>query len=436
MTGSARDAAYEALERCRKDQAWSGASLDGCIRKYALEPRDASLATRLCLGVLQNERYLDYYIDRFCTHPPEPKLRQVLRIGAYQLLFLDKIPAYSAVSETVALCSRVGLARARGMANAVLRRLSDCAHELPPLPSGDPAETLSLRYSHPRWLVERLLSEHDAAFTEAFLRANNEPAPLCLQVNTLKVSEREYCRSLDRLSIPYRASALPGCLLLDGGTVGSLPGYEDGLFYVQDLAARASVAAADPKPGDRVLDACAAPGGKSFSAAVAMQGEGSILSCDIHANKLQRLQSGAERLGISCIQTMLRDGREPSEAFSGAFDLVLADVPCSGLGVIRKRPEIRKKNSEGVDALPSIQAALLDNLALFVRPGGTLLYSTCTVLNAENADLVRAFLARHPEYEPEDFEVGGFRSRNGCYAFWPQIDGTDGFFAAKLRRIQ
>ena len=356
MAGSARDAAFDALERCRKDQAWSGASLDGCIRNYGLDPRDAALATRLCLGVLQNEAYLDHYIDLFCSNPPEQRLRQVLRIGAYQLLFLDKIPAYSAVSETVALCRRVGLSRAAGMANAVLRRLSERAHDLPPLPEGDIAETLSLRYSHPKWLVERLLNDHDAAFTEAFLRANNEPAPLCLQINTLKVSTRDYQNALERLSIPYRETAIPGCLLLEGGTVASLPGYEEGLFFVQDLAARAAVAAAVPGPGDRVLDACAAPGGKSFSAAIAMRGEGSILACDIHAKKLQRIQEGADRLGIPCIRTQLRDGREPSDAFSGAFDVVLADVPCSGLGVIRKRPEIRKKNVADIDALPAIQS--------------------------------------------------------------------------------
>ena len=186
----------------------------------------------------------------------------------------------------------------------------------------------------------------------------------------------------------------------------------------------------------RVLDTCAAPGGKSFAAAMEMKNEGTILSCDLHEKKLRLIDAGAERLGIGILETMARDAREEKPDWIGAFDLVMTDVPCSGLGVIGKRPEIRWKSEEELSALPDIQAAIMDRAASFVRPGGVLLYSTCTVLDAENGEQIHRFLARHPEYQAEEFQVGDWESRDGMLAFWPHIHGTDGFFAAKLRRKQ
>ena len=439
MPGSARRAALQALERCRKDGAWSAQAMDRVIRSQELERRESALASRLCLGVLQNDRYLDHYIDHYCTRNGdklEPKLRDILRLGAYQLLFLDKIPPRAAVNESVALCRGAGLDRASGLVNAVLRRLAENRDKLPPIPGEGTAEWLSIRYSHPLWLAERLMREHDYAFAEAFLAADNQVPPLCLQVNTLRVSPAEYCRMLDEAEIAYETHPeLPGCLTLSGGAVTELPGYGEGLFYVQDRAARTAVEIAGPEPGMQVLDACAAPGGKSFAAALRMQNTGSICACDIHEKKLERIRSGAERLGITILSVEARDARQPLPECAGRFDLVLADVPCSGLGVIGKRPEIRRKTEAEIAGLPEIQRAILENLSDFVKPGGTLLYSTCTVLDAENRDVVTDFLRRHEEFAPAAFSVGDRASRDGMYTFWPQIDGTDGFFAAKLIRI-
>ena len=438
MENAARKAALEALERCRRDGAWSAVSLDAVQKKHALDRRDAALAARLCLSVLQNAAYLDHYIGLYSARSAEslqPQLRDILRLGACQLIFFDKIPARAAVNESVALCRGAGLERASGLVNAVLRRIAENRDALPPIPGEETAAYLSLRWSHPLWLVERLLGEHDYAFTEAFLRANNETPPLTIQVNTRKVSAEDYKRALMRAEIPFREfEALPGCLELEGGAVSALPGFEEGLFYVQDRAARCAVAAAGAESGMRVLDACAAPGGKSFAAALAMGDEGSVLSCDIHEKKLRLIESGAQRLGLGCIETRAQDARAAVPAFREAFDLVLADVPCSGLGVIRKRPEIREKREEDIDGLPAVQSAILQTLAGYVKPGGTLLYSTCTVLRAENEELVACFLRGNPGFEPADFRIGGVRSHSGCYTFWPHIDGTDGFFAARLKR--
>ena len=438
MQNASRLAALEALERCRRDAAWSAAALDGIIKKYQLDQRDSALASRLCLGVLQNSSYCDYYIDLYCNtrgNTIQLKLRDVLRLGVYQILFLDKIPLHAAVNESVSLCRALGMDRAAGLVNAVLRRVAENRNALPPIPGEGTATYLSIRYSHPLWLIERLLKENSYSFVEAFLAADNEPKGLCIQVNTRKVSEEDYIHALTRRGIACKTwEGLPGCLTLEGGQVTALPGYEEGLFYVQDRAARCAVEAAGAKPGMRVLDTCAAPGGKSFAAALAMEDRGEILSCDIHEKKLRLIESGAQRLGLSCVHTRAGDAREDVEAFHGSFDLVLTDVPCSGLGVIGKRPEIRNKTDKEIAALPNIQRDILQAASNYVKPGGTLMYSTCTILREENQDVVCSFLKSNPHFEAVNFKIGTIQSQGGMYTFWPQIDGTDGFFAAKLRR--
>ena len=430
---NAREAALEALMRCRRDGAWSGDVLDSILKRAGLDRRDAALASRLCLGVLQNDRLCDFYIDSFCHTKLEPPVRDILRLGVYQLLFLDRIPARAAVSETVELCRTRGYARAAGLVNAVLRRIAD-AESLPEIPGEGTAACLATRYSHPEWLCAYLIKEKGYAFAEAFLKKNNEPPKLFIQVNTLKVSTADYIRALQRADLPFEAVEPEGCIALDGGLATELPGFEEGLFYVQDRAARLAVEIAAPENGMRVLDACACPGGKSFAAAIRMENRGSILSCDIHEKKLRVLQSGAERLGVEIIETRPMDASAFDPALENAFDLVIADVPCSGLGVIAKKPEIRSKDPAELRGLPAIQSAILENLSRYVKPGGTLLYATCTIMKEENEGVALRFLETHKNYEAEAFACCGGASDSGMYTFWPNVDETDGFFAAKLKR--
>lgn len=436
MQHTARDAALEAIVRCRRDDAWSGASIDNVINKYGLDRRDAALAAKLSLGVLQNSSLCDFYIDSYCKSNLEPKLRDILRMGVYQLLFLDRIPARAAVDEAVKLCKRQGLAKASGLANAVLRKISDNIDALPEIPGKGAGEYLTVKYSHPLWIADYVVRAHGYDFAEQFLAANNSEPGLDIQVNRLRCSVEDYASMLHEKGLEYKLEEPEGGLSLSGGSATSLPGFDEGLFYVQDRAARMAVEIAGAKPGMRVLDCCSSPGGKSFAAAIAMNNVGSILSCDIHEKKLRLVKSGAERLGINIISTAAMDARSFNESMAGAFDLVIADVPCSGMGVIAKKPEIRNKAWEDIKGLPAIQRDMIQNVSRYVAPGGTLLYSTCTVIKEENEDVVTAFLEHNSNFVPEAFELCGVSAGNGMYTFWPNVDGTDGFFAAKLRKIK
>ncbi|MBQ7474030.1 MAG: 16S rRNA (cytosine(967)-C(5))-methyltransferase RsmB [Oscillospiraceae bacterium] len=437
---TAREAAFEILERCRKDSAWASSAADSVIRSRLLDRRDAALASAITLGVLQNREYFNYLISAFCTSSPgkmEGKVLTVLQIGVCQLVLLDRIPARAAVNETVALCKTAGLDRAKGLVNAVLRRIAERRESLPEVPGKGTADYLAVRYSHPLWLAERLIKEKGYPFTEALFAADNCPQPLDIQINTLRISTETYCRMLEEEGIAYQIPAFPAdCVSLSGGTVEMLPGFMDGFFYVQDRAARTAVDIAGLRPGMKVLDACACPGGKSFAAAMNMEGKGDILSCDIHEKKLALVARNAERLQLSILRTECCDARRFDPAYTEAFDAVIADVPCSGFGVIGKKPEIRSKTPEEIAELPAIQEKILDNLSRYVRPGGILIYSTCTILREENESVVEFFLDENRAFSTCDFSIADRDSVNGCYTFYPNVDGTDGFFVAKLKKEQ
>ena len=430
----AREAAVFALERTRRDGAWSSALSDAMKTKYDLDSRSLSLAVSISLGVLQSTALLDYYIDLNSKSASkiEPKVRDIMRSGAYQLIFMDKIPASAAVNESVSLCKKLGYSRASGFCNAVLRKIASCSDKLPEPPGKGTAQYLSVKYSHPRQLAQYIVDRRGYDAAEAFLAADNTIPDTCLQVNTLKITPDELMARLLAESIPCSMHPwLPNCIVT-AGSVSSMPGFGEGLFYVQDPAAKCAVLAAALEPGMYVLDSCAAPGGKSFAAAIAMRNEGSIDSCDLHDKKIRLISEGAQRLGLSCINAFSHDAREQ---FYRQYDAIIADVPCSGYGVIRKKPEIRYKPLEDSASMPAIQAAILENLSQYVKPGGVIVYSTCTVLERENEDVVKAFLRAHAEFSAEGFTLpNGETAADGYITFWPDIDGTDGFFVSKLRR--
>ncbi len=436
---SARQTALDVLVRCRTRKAWADAALGPLLRQRGLTGADAALCSRIVYGVLQNQALLDFYLAAWCSQKPEhlqPPLLDILRIGLYQILFLDKIPVSAAVNESVELAKASGRGSAAGLVNAVLRRAARERDHLPPIPDKDHIAYLSTKYSHPRWLVKRLtalLGEE----TESFLAADNTPAPLTIQVNPLKTRAEDLTAALAAQGVTARPHPwVPGCLELTGvGDLTVLDPFQKGEFLVQDGAAALVARVAGVEPGDRVLDVCAAPGGKSFSAAFAMADRGRIIACDLHENKLKRVQEGARRLGLGCVETVAADGRNFRPEWENLFDTVLVDAPCSGLGIIRKKPDARYKTLESLFTLPVVQDAILRNAARYVRPGGTLVYSTCTILPEENQQVTEAFLAETPEFERTPFDLPEpVGKTEGEITLWPHRHGTDGFYICRMTR--
>lgn len=422
-----REAALEAMRRMRRAGDFSSDAVDGVITQSALEPREAAFCTRIVRETLQNLYFIDYYLNLWSNTPTkrlEPAVLDILRISAAQLLFMDRVPPSAAVNEGVKLCAKSGCKRASGLVNSVLRRVSENRDALPEIPGEGTAEYLSTRYSHALWQVRELIERRGYDGARSVLERNNAEPPLTLQTNTIRTTAEELADMLRAAGFEPVAGASPGELRLRGaGRADLLPGYSEGLFYVQDGAARLAVRESGVKPGMTVLDACAAPGGKSFGAAIQMNGAGRIISCDVQEKKLRRISDGAARLGLDCIETRRMDARRPEEELIGAADVVIADAPCSGLGVIAKKPEIRFKSESDLEALPGIQLDILRGLAECVKPGGTLLYSTCTLRKCENEDVIAAFLS-----ENSGFGVQEMRT------LWPDIDDSDGFFVCRMVR--
>lgn len=437
--GSARETAVLTLAACEKQGAWSDVHLKRSIREQELDRRDAALCARLCYGVQQNKLLLDWRLARVCSMKLEKLEARVLcdlRVAAYQLLFLDRIPASAAVNEAVELAKRHSRnPRAAGMVNGVLRSLLREGKTVE-ITEPDKVKRLSIQYSHPQWLVEEFIALLGQESAQALLEEDNRQPPTMAQVNTLKTTAEKLTDELREAGVEVEPHPwLAGCLLLMGtGDLERLAPFQRGEFYVQDAASRLAVLAAGPAPGQRVLDCCAAPGGKSFAAAIAMENQGELISCDIHPHKIKLLEAGRDRLGLSMIAPALQNAAQRREDWAEGFDMVFTDVPCSGLGIIRKKPDIRYKDPKPLRSLPRVQREILDNCAQYVRPGGVLLYSTCTVLPRENGDVVDGFLSCHPEFALESFELPHLGVQPGRITFWPHIHGTDGFFAAKLRK--
>ncbi len=431
----AREAAVQALLACEKRGAWSDAYINGLFSREAPERRERALAYRICAGVLQNREACDWYLQPYVKGKLQSVIRAILRSAVYQIAFMDRIPVSAAVHEAVELAKRLGNPGAARLVNAVLRRLT--SNELPPLPRGDDAESLSVRFSHPEpWVIyfQTLLGTEK---TKSLLSLNNLPAPVSFRVNRLKAAPEEAASVLEAEGISLRPGIMDGFFSAENtGDITGLRAFRDGFVTVQDQAAALPVFAASPEPGMQVLDCCAAPGGKSFFLAELMGNRGSILACDLHGNKLRRIEDGAQRLGINMIETCAADAAKPPDAMKERFDIVLADVPCSGMGVIRKKPEIRYKSMDQVSTLPKAQLAILEGAAACLKPGGVLVYSTCTLLREENEAVTDAFLSRHAEYRREAFSLPEpfGRCADGQRTVWPFEFETDGFYLCRMRK--
>ena len=436
---SARETALQVLTSMRKEEGWANSLLKEQIARDRLDRRDAALATRLVYGVVQNRLKLDFYLQQLLTgklNQLRPVVRDILHLGLYQLMFMDKIPASAAVNESVALAKRYckKMANAASLINGVLRSADRMKGQLK-----EPG-SLSQRYSHPENLVALFRGYVGEAHLEKMLMANNEAPETVIQVNTLKTTAARLLESLEGEGVSARPHPwMKNCLILGStGAIEHLKAFQRGEFYVQDAAARLAVDVAELKPGMRVVDCCAAPGGKSFAAALALEGEGEIFASDLHEHRVSLIEKGAARLGFENITASQRDASVEKTEWENTMDAVLVDVPCSGYGIIRKKPDIRYKDPDTMKELPQLQLQILLAQAKQVKAGGTLIYSTCTLVRRENEGVVEKFLKDHPEFHLEPLPLPAEFDRNttGMLTLVPGEHDTDGFFIARLRRSE
>ncbi|MBQ9760822.1 MAG: 16S rRNA (cytosine(967)-C(5))-methyltransferase RsmB [Clostridia bacterium] len=425
MAKSARALAVEILGRCTSAEQYSNLALDTAIKRNDLAATDRALLTALVYGVIEKKLTLEYHISVLAKRPIgeiAPAVRILLSVGLYQLAYMDRIPTHAAVNETVELAPK----RAKGFVNAIMRAYcrAEGKIELPDREQ-DLIRFLSVKYSFDERVCARFVEEFGAERAEALLASFGVQPPLTLRVNTLKITREEL---LERLAeqgfdaMPTKESRT-GILVRGNAPVRELYGFAEGLFFVQDEASQLCTEAVGAEAGMTVLDLCACPGSKSFGIALDMKNEGRVCSCDLHENKLSLVRDGAARLGISIVETYARDARNTREEWIGRADRVLCDVPCSGFGVFAKKPELRYKDPERSRDLPAIQTNILRTAAGYVKRGGRLIYSTCTLLPQENEENVERFLREHP-----DFTLVRERTLT------PLEDGTDGFYFAVLER--
>jgi len=438
---TAREVALEVLLAVERDGAYANLALDAALTRHRLAPRDRALVTELVYGTLRRRNTLDWALAPHSRRPLsslDAAVRNILRLGAYQLLYLEGIPARAACNESVETARRFGFTSAAGLVNAVLRHLQRSLPLVFPDAREDPASHLALYHSHPRWLVAEWLETYGFEETAALLAAGNLPAPFTVRANTLKTTPAELARRLEAAGVPATpARFAPEGLYLEKAAAAENPLFAAGWYFIQDEAAMLAARALAPSPGALVIDLCSAPGGKTTHLAALMGGGGQILAVDVHPHRLDLLAENCRRLGVANVRGHLADGRS-LPGYHARADFVLVDAPCSGLGVLRRRPDLRwRKSPEDMAGLAVLQAELLDEAARCLRPGGVVVYSTCTIRRAENEAQVEGFLARHPAFQrgelplPPALTAG---SVTGQVQLLPHRHRTDGFFIARLVR--
>jgi len=443
----ARDLAVQVLERVRSGR-FAEHALSEALTRTSLRQEERALATELVYGVVRWQRRLDAIIDR-CTEGSgkrvKPAVRDILRVALYQLILLEKVPAHAAVNEAVNQVRRRFAAGPAGFVNAVLRNALRNLTAVDPAPTDDPA-SLAMHFSHPDWLVNRWLSEIGLEATRRVLAHNNARASVDLRVNTLKTTNQEFGEILRQAGYSGAWSAFaPHAIRLEAvhGPIQSLPGYRNGLFAVQDVASQMIAALLKAEPGHRILDACAAPGGKTAHLAALTGNKAGLVAVDCDAIRLEETRENLQRLGIEGLELRAGDSRALEFVKSlGTFDRILLDAPCTGLGVLRHNPEAKYRLlEEELAAFGARQLRLLRTVAQVLNPGGLLVYSVCTVSREETSDVIEGFLDAQPHFslealDPAELPLAGLTTPRGYFSTFPPPVGEpmDGFFAARIRR--
>jgi len=417
---SARECALRALINIAKNGAYSDKAVDSALSGTDFDARDRALVTNIVYGTVSNRLLIDYRIQnasKIKIKKMDTSVREILRSAVYQIFLLEKIPNSAAVNEAVKLAKKYA-SRSVGFINAVLRGVISAGEILPD--KNNALQYLSVKYSYPEWMVKRWINELGEEECEQLLAAGNANPPVIVRVNSLKATEDKLCDTME-----FSKMAVEGALLYNGkGSLVQYSEFKNGLYSVQDTASQLAVITLAPQAGEKILDVCAAPGGKTTHIAELMQNKGEVVAWDIYEHKTDTIKRAAERLGITIIKAELHNAKEPVPEYKEGFDKVLVDAPCSGLGIIRKKPDIKwQRTEESIPSLVREQEQILEVACTYVKKGGSMVYSTCTITPEENIDRVNAFLKEHSE-----FELISART------LYPHTDGTDGFFISLLKR--
>ena len=439
-----RELALKILYQVNEEGAYANLALDKALFPCTwLDPRDRGLITEIVYGSVKNMGRLDYVLNQFASTKVKKMdkwTRNILRMALYQILYLDKVPDSAAVNEAVKLAKHYG--HVDKFVNAVLRNILRGMDTIQwPDKEKDPVQYLMVQYSFPQWMVERFIRQYSVEQAEQLCAYYNQPAPMWIRTNTLKTTRAALKQQLEAkgLSVTESRYTPEGLKIENAVNLHQLEAFQQGLFTVQDESSMLVALAAEPAPGQRVLDVCSAPGGKATHMAQLMKNQGTIYACDIHQHRLDLIAENCRRLGITNVELVQQDGTKLTKRWQEPFDVVLCDVPCSGLGVLGRRPDARwSKESADIAGLCNIQKKILEQAAQLVMPGGTLIYSTCTIAPEENQEMVEQFLQDHPDYMLDetltDCWLNMDKGEAGYVQFLPFVDDMDGFFIARMVR--
>lgn len=443
---SARYTVVHALIQVNQNSGYSNVVLNQALQQSELSTADRMFASALFYGTLERKITLDFIISHYSSKPLNklsPQVLEILRVSIYQILYLDSVPDSAAVNEGVALTKLLGVTSASGFVNAILRSFLRDDKKFPEC-KGNRLRKWEIRYSCPEWLIKILLETYGEEDTVSFLESSLGRQSLYARVNTTKITAHALIEKLNQEGIAaVECPDLKNCISLSKtSAVEDIPSFKEGLFHIQDKSSQLCASLLDAKPGESVLDLCAAPGSKSFTIAELMFGNGTITSCDLTQEKLSKVSEGAKRLGLSIIKPTLNDARIFNKSFP-LFDCVLCDVPCSGIGIIGRKPEIKYKNPKELTGLPAIQKQILEQASLYLKPGGRMIYSTCTLLPQENTQITDSFLQKHNDFLPEPlpeelqkFLFGNYDQSRYNLTLFPNMVKTDGFFLAIMKKVR
>ncbi len=440
----ARLVALDTLMDVHQQDAYAALALDKRLTaEKGIDGRDKRLATELVYGTLENQIRLDYMLDHFLERKDiEAVVRDILRMGAYQLFFLDRVPNSAAVDEAVKLTRIKDREPYTGLVNAVLRNMIREPNRVAyPKPSEEPARFLSLMYSLPLWLAERLMAAYGPAEALAIAKHRTEEATVTVRPNLERIAEADFAAYLQRRHLTFAPGIVPGAFrLARPGDLSQETEFKRGMFSIQGESSMLAAMAVGVKAGWTVLDACAAPGGKTALLAELLRGTGRVHAWDVHGHRVELLRAMVARLYLDNVRIAQRDASAFRQELEGTMDAVLVDAPCSGLGVMLNKPDVKYRQTlETVASLVDIQARLLDTCCQYVKSGGVLVYSTCSILPEENAGQIASFLARHPEFVPEGLaehvpEALRDQVVDSQLQLFAHRDGIDGFYIARMVR--